>query len=62
MACVIEDVTDKVDPTVFDRDLGNILIQHEGDAQRFLVSGVQLAAAPRRLAPLVPLCTCCPLY
>ncbi|KAG2450658.1 hypothetical protein HYH02_004498 [Chlamydomonas schloesseri] len=36
--CVIEDVTDKWDPVEGDKLLGNMLIQHEGDAQKFLTS------------------------
>lgn len=36
--CVIEDVTDKWDPEEGDKLFGNMLIQHEGDAQKFLTS------------------------
>ncbi|EFJ43123.1 hypothetical protein VOLCADRAFT_83419 [Volvox carteri f. nagariensis] len=36
--CVIEDVTDKWDPAEGDKQLGDMLIKHEGDAQKFLVT------------------------
>lgn len=38
MACTIEDVTDEFDPTVFDKPLGDLLIEHKGDSQKFMVS------------------------
>ncbi|KXZ48906.1 hypothetical protein GPECTOR_24g195 [Gonium pectorale] len=36
--CVIEDVTDKWDPEEGDKQLGDMLIKHEGDAGKFLVT------------------------
>ncbi|GLC35883.1 hypothetical protein PLESTB_000516100 [Pleodorina starrii] len=36
--CVIEDVTDKWDPVEGDKQLGDMLIKHDGDAQKFLTT------------------------
>ncbi|GIL90506.1 hypothetical protein Vretimale_17611 [Volvox reticuliferus] len=36
--CVIEDITDRWDPEEGDKQLGDMLIKHEGDAQKFLIS------------------------
>ncbi|GIL61051.1 hypothetical protein Vafri_15464 [Volvox africanus] len=36
--CVIEDITDIWDPEEGDKQLGDILIKHQGDAQMFLIS------------------------
>ncbi|GFR52746.1 hypothetical protein Agub_g15357 [Astrephomene gubernaculifera] len=36
--CVIEDVTDVYDPAEGDKLLGDMLIKHEGDAQKFLTT------------------------
>lgn len=36
--CTIEDVTDQFDPTEFDKALGDILIKHEGNTERFIAT------------------------
>lgn len=36
--CIIEDITDQFVPTDFDKELGEFLLGHESNAQKFLVS------------------------
>ena len=38
MSCVIEDVTDKLDPTAFDKELGSMLVKHDSNVTDFLVT------------------------
>ena len=38
MACTIEDVTDQLDASALDKALGDLLLHHEGDTKKFLVS------------------------
>lgn len=38
MACTIEDITDQFDPCDFDKALGDLLVGHEGDVEKFLLS------------------------
>ncbi|WIA40640.1 hypothetical protein OEZ86_013976 [Tetradesmus obliquus] len=38
MACTIEDVTDQFDPLDVDKPLGDLLVGHEGDTSKFLIT------------------------
>jgi hypothetical protein len=38
MACTIEDVTDQFDPLDFDKPLGDLLVGHEGDTTKYLIT------------------------
>jgi hypothetical protein len=38
MACTIEDITDQFDPLDFDKPLGDLLVGHEGDTTKLLIT------------------------
>ncbi|KAF6253788.1 hypothetical protein COO60DRAFT_389117 [Scenedesmus sp. NREL 46B-D3] len=41
MACTIEDITDRFDPLSFDGPFGDLLVGHEGDTSKFLITALE---------------------